>query len=300
MTHITPLPPGVSREAAIAYLHNHHQMIELNPLVLRHEKTEAHPNAPDDEVESMTWYEITDEIQYIPGTPIKGEVSYKAGFYDTPTGLQTHTFAAGGVEIRGKWHIGGNLPGEKREDIEIGSNKPRDGLYIQEDVDLRCNVLLTGFVKKNLKKSHATVADKIAEAASASVSRTSTQQSLPPVEHSRSNSDLSTSQKRDKAARPKRPSDAAAWASTPTSYTQTGSAGCSCPMAAFGVHMEACQFYPQPRKSKSEQDLPAVPRNSRTPEPTPQRPNITAELDGNPTTAQQYYAYQGGRPSELE
>lgn len=291
MTHITPLPAGVSREAAIAYLHNHHSMIELNPLVLRHERCEAHSNAPDDEVESMTWYEITDMIQYIPGTPIKGEVSYKAGFYDTATGLQTHTFAPGGVEIRGKWHIGGNAPGEKREDIEIGSNKPREGLYIQEDVDLRCNILMTGFVKKNLKKSHATVADKIAEAASsAAVSRTSTQQSEQqqrPVEHARSNSGLSASKERDKSTRPKRPSDAGGSASTPTSYTQASSSGCSCPMAAFGVHMVECQFYPQPR-------------NSRTPEPQPQVNNVTAELDGDSVKAQKYSAYSGGRAAELE
>ena len=283
MTHITPLPASVTREAAVAYLHDHHQMIELNPLVLRHERTQAHPNAAPDEVESMLWYEITDMIQYIPGTPIKSEVSYKAGFYDMPNGLQTHTFAPGGVEIRGKWIVGGNAPGEPREDIEIGSNKPRDGLYIQEDVDLRCNVFFTNFVKKNLKKSHATVVDKIAEKAASSAEANITQAIKP--EHTRTNSEQSAS----KGSRSKQSSEASGWTSTPTSYTQTGAASCSCPMAACGVHMEACKHYPRPRQSRSE---PELPQESRT--------NFAAELDGNPVAAQRYNAYEGGRPAELE
>lgn len=288
MTHITPLPAKVTREAAIAYLQNHRQMIELNPLVLRHERTAPPSNAAQDEAESMVWYEITDEIQYIPGTPIKGEVSYKAGFYDIPNGLQTHTFAPGGVDIRGKWTVGGNAPGEKPEEIEIGSNKPRDGLYIQEEVDLRCNVFLTNFVKKNLKKSHSTVVDSIVEmAASADVSRT---QSFRP-EHTRTNSDNISS----KPSRPKRPSDASGSMSTPTSYTQTGSNHCSCPMTAFGVHMEGCRFYPRLRESHSEPERlheAKMLQESRT--------NLTAELDRNPVTAQHYYASQGEGPAELE
>lgn len=284
MTHITPLPASVTREAAVAYLHNHHQMIELNPLVLRHERTLPHPNAPQDEAESMVWYEITDMIQYIPGTPIKSEVSYKAGFYDMPNGLQTHTFAPGGVELRGKWFVGGNAPGEPREDIEIGSNKPRDGLYIQEEVDLRCNVFFTNFVKKNLKKSHATVVDKIVEmAGSAEASIT---QEIKP-EQIRTNSDHSFSS--SKASRSKKSTEASGWASTPTSYTQTGTASCSCSMAAFGVHMEACKYYPQPRRRLSHPELAQEPRT-----------NLTAEMDGNPAAAQRYYAYQGQRYAELE
>ncbi|KAF2482768.1 hypothetical protein BDY17DRAFT_231469, partial [Neohortaea acidophila] len=163
MNHVTPLPPSVTREAAIAHLHNHRQMIQLNPLVLRHELTTPHDSATPDEAKEMVWYEITDMITYVPYTPIKGEVSYKAGFYDIPTGLQTHTFAAGGVDIRGRWTVGGNAPGEPREEVEIGSNKPRDGLYIQEVVDLKCSVFLTSFVKRNLKKSHATLCDSIIE-----------------------------------------------------------------------------------------------------------------------------------------
>ncbi|KAF7197866.1 hypothetical protein HII31_00955 [Pseudocercospora fuligena] len=166
ITNITPLPSSISRETAVAQLHDHRAMIELNPLVLRHEPTDPPPNATPDEAQLGTWYLITDEIHYLPGGAVKGEVSYKACFYDLPLGIQTHVFAPAGVDIKSKWSVGGNVPGkEPREASELGVNKPRDGLYIKEELDLRCNLFMSNFVKKNLKKSHLVVVDKIIERA---------------------------------------------------------------------------------------------------------------------------------------
>lgn len=147
----------------MAQLHDHKSMIELNPLVLRHEPTTPPPNATPDEASLGKWYLITDRINYLPGGAVKGEVSYKACFYDLPgRGIQTHVFAPAGVDIKSKWSIGGNVPGkEPREAAELGVTKPRDGLYIKEELDLRCNLFMSSFVKKNLKKSHMVVVDKI-------------------------------------------------------------------------------------------------------------------------------------------
>lgn len=113
----------------------------------------------------MTWYELTDEIQYIPGTSMKGEVTYKAGFYDLPLGLQTHCFAPAGVDISAKWSVGGNAAGEQPEAYEMGVEKPRSGLYIREEVELKCNVLLSSFVKKNMSKSHKVLVDTMVRSA---------------------------------------------------------------------------------------------------------------------------------------
>lgn len=137
-------------------------MIRLNPLVLRLQETTPPPNASADEY-NCAWYEITDEISYLPGGLYKGEVTYKACFNDLPNGIQTHTFAPAGLDLRGKWTVGGNEPGEPRETLELGTEAPREGLYVREDVDMRCNFLLTGFVKKNLTKAHKSVVDKLAE-----------------------------------------------------------------------------------------------------------------------------------------
>ncbi|KAL1964853.1 hypothetical protein VTN77DRAFT_6355 [Rasamsonia byssochlamydoides] len=163
-THITPLPPYVPRDAVVEILHNHSEMIELNPLVTGHRRCEHAPAvAQPDEVDAA-WYEITDKISYLPGGLLSGKVSYYGCFHDLPRGLQTHIHAPAGLEIRGKWRVCGNMPGEPRDPVELGMEKlriPREGLYLREDVDLRCSLVLLGIVKKNIKKSHAGLVERL-------------------------------------------------------------------------------------------------------------------------------------------
>lgn len=182
ITNITPLPPHITRETAVSQLHDHHAMIELNPLVLRHEPTSPPPHATPDEAALGDWYSITDEITYLPG--VKSEVTYSACFYNLPTGIQTHVFAPASVDIKSKWSVGGNEPGEAREPAELGVDKPREGLYIKEELNLGCYFFLASFVKKNLKKSHLVVVDKIIERAEGTQSQAplATTQSGPGLE----------------------------------------------------------------------------------------------------------------------
>jgi hypothetical protein len=157
-TNITPLPPQVSREVAVAMLHNHDEMIELNPLVIEHHPIKTPRDAPADEFLDCVWQELTDKINY---GVAKGKVSYKACFHDTPNGLQTHIYAPLGLDIREKWSIGGSLPGEAPEARELGVETPRQGLYIREDGDMRCNRMLTSFVRKNLDNAHKVLVERI-------------------------------------------------------------------------------------------------------------------------------------------
>jgi hypothetical protein len=157
-TNITALPPQVTRQIALDELHNHGMMIKLNPLVINFERTTPHNNAPADEYHCI-WYEITDRVSYLPG--VKGQVKYKACFFDRPLGLQTHCYAPTGLDIKAKWSVGGNMPGEPREARELGVDTPRDGLYLREEVDMRCNIMMTGFVKKNLKNAHKVLVDRL-------------------------------------------------------------------------------------------------------------------------------------------
>ncbi|KAK8119453.1 uncharacterized protein PG998_004079 [Apiospora kogelbergensis] len=232
-TNVTPLPAGVSREAALGFLHDHEAMIDLNPLVIeRHRLPEPPAYAPDDERASpeaggagCTWWSMTDMITYLPG--IKGELTYAAAFLDLRHGLQTHVYAPMGTDIRNRWTLGGTLPGEPVEPVELGLGAPHQGLYIREvcsspllfpllaslklhvessfscsvapfhpelfrrllggklcpdrradvilpfavgthqDVELRCNFLMAGFVRKTLSKAHTKVIENIAERAKA-------------------------------------------------------------------------------------------------------------------------------------
>ena len=159
-TTLTALPAGITRESVIDALYDHVGMIDLNPLV-----EERHPIKPpataSAEEYHCKWYSLTDKVQYLPGGMYSGRVTYSACFHDLPTGIQTHIFAPLGLNIKGKWTVGGSLPGEPIEAVELGLGAPKVGLWLREDVDMKCNVLLTGFVKKNLKKAHEVLVGRL-------------------------------------------------------------------------------------------------------------------------------------------
>lgn len=160
-TNITPLPPNVSREVAVAMLHNHDEMIELNPLVIEHHPVKTPRDAPKDEFLDCAWHEMTDRISYLPGGIVKGKVTYKGCFHNLPNGLQTHVYAPMSLDIREKWTVCGTLPGEPEEARELGLNTPRRGLYLREDGEMKCNMLMTNFVRKNLDNSHKVLVERI-------------------------------------------------------------------------------------------------------------------------------------------
>lgn len=160
-TNITPLPSSVTREVAIAMLHDHNEMIELNPMVIEHHPIKAPRDASADEFLDCAWQELTDKVHYLPGGLVKGKVSYKACFHDLPSGLQTHIYAPTGLDIREKWSICGTLPGEPPVPRELGSTAPAVGLYLKEEGEMRCNRFLSSFVRKNLDEAHRVLVERI-------------------------------------------------------------------------------------------------------------------------------------------
>ena len=66
-----------------------------------------------------------------------------------------------GLNIKGKWTLGGSLPGEPVAPVELGIGAPLTGLYLREDVDMKCNIVMTGFVKKTLKNAHSRLVDRL-------------------------------------------------------------------------------------------------------------------------------------------
>ncbi|ORY62886.1 uncharacterized protein BCR38DRAFT_301850, partial [Pseudomassariella vexata] len=159
-TTITPLPPGITREVVVQFLHNHQEMIDLNPLVIERHPIKPPPHATAEEYH-CTWWSLTDKVSYLPGGMATGDITYTCAFHDLPTGLQTHCYAPMGTDIRDRWRVEGTLPGEPIQPIELGIGAPMHGLYIREDVELRCNFIMSSFVKKTLKKAHGALVDRL-------------------------------------------------------------------------------------------------------------------------------------------
>ena len=166
LTIITPIPGFIPRQLAIDILHSHSEVITLNPLVLDHKPIAAPQNAETDEYYS-TWYEITERITFMPGIGRMGAstIKFNGCFHDMPWGLQTHIYAPMNVDLRNKYRIAGNQPGiEAPEPAEIGLKQlgvPADGLYLREDIEVKCNVTVMSFVKAQLKKAGGEMVQRI-------------------------------------------------------------------------------------------------------------------------------------------
>lgn len=165
-TVITPIPGFIPRQLAIDILHSHAEVITLNPLVLSHKAIPAPHNAETDEYYS-TWYEITERIQFLPGVGKLGAsiIKFNGCFHDMPWGLQTHIYAPMNVDLRNKYCIAGNQPGVELPEVpEIGLKSlgvPSDGLYLREDIEIKCNVTVMSFVKSQLKKAGGEMVSRI-------------------------------------------------------------------------------------------------------------------------------------------
>jgi hypothetical protein len=156
-TTITPIPSFIPRQLAIDILHSHSEVITLNPLVIGHKAIPAPRDAAADEYYS-TWYEIQERIQWVPGMGRmgSGKISFNGCFHDMPWGLQTHILAPMNVDLRNKYRIEGNQPGIEppAAQMEMGLaalGTPSDGLYLREDIEIRCNIAVVGYVKTQLK-----------------------------------------------------------------------------------------------------------------------------------------------------
>lgn len=173
-TTITPLPPSLSRDVVVTFLHEHLEMIDLNPLVKERHPIPPPPHAEPEE-QTCVWYSLTDKISYLPGDLLTGDVTYTCAFRDVPDGVQTHCYAPAGLsmpapdaveyaevelmhdlDIRESWTV----QTEFHAGPGLGA-PPEAALFIREEVDMRCNMLLTAFVRRTLKKSHASLVERL-------------------------------------------------------------------------------------------------------------------------------------------
>ncbi|KAK5954610.1 hypothetical protein OHC33_004332 [Knufia fluminis] len=161
-TTIDVIPSHIPRQLAIELLQSHGELITLNPLVLEYRPIKAPRDAPNDEFYS-TWYEITQRIQFMPGIGKMGssKVSFRGCFHDMPWGVQTHMYVPLGIELRHKYQIKGNQPGEPPEPKELGSNAPSEGLYLRVDTQIKANMTMVSFVKKELKAASKTMIERM-------------------------------------------------------------------------------------------------------------------------------------------
>ena len=139
----SPLNQSISFAEILSALHNHSQMITLNPLVI------SHVPAPTDNSETSvsTTYSITERISYLPFHLWDSEFTFTASFENTSSGLDTVTHAPAGVDLDSRWKV-----------LSVGALLGRNdhkGCWLEETVKVTCSILLMPYVKSSMKGSHA-------------------------------------------------------------------------------------------------------------------------------------------------
>ncbi|KAJ5703693.1 hypothetical protein N7493_011618 [Penicillium malachiteum] len=162
-TNVTLLPSSIPRQLALDILHSHSEIITLSPLVLSHHPIKAPRHATADEYYS-SWYEIIQRVQYVPGIGKmgSGKISFKGCFENVPWGLKTHTYPPMGIDLKSKWRVAGNEPHEEPDITETRpSGAPQNGLYLLEEVEIKCNMTLMSFVKNQLKAASKVLVERL-------------------------------------------------------------------------------------------------------------------------------------------
>ncbi|KAL4973090.1 hypothetical protein BDW66DRAFT_143005 [Aspergillus desertorum] len=169
-TTTTPIPPSVPRQLAIDILHSHSEIITLSPLVLSHHPVKAPQDAPAEEY-YLTWYEITERVQYVPGIGKmgSGKISFKGCFRDEAWGLVTHVYAPLGIDLRNRYRI---VDGADDPVLRLGSGvdwspsgEAGKGLYLCVDTELECNITLMPLVKGQQKAASKALIDRLVKKA---------------------------------------------------------------------------------------------------------------------------------------
>ncbi|KAL4737209.1 hypothetical protein BDV11DRAFT_192260 [Aspergillus similis] len=169
-TTITPIPPSVPRQLAIDILHSHSEIITLSPLVLSHQPVRAPRNAPAEEY-YLTWYEITERVQYVPGMGRlgSGKISFKGCFQDKDWGLMTHVYAPLGIDLRHRYRIvdsaDESLLGSGAEGSPPTPDEAGKGLYLCVDTELECNITLMPLVKGQQRDGLKALIDRLVKKA---------------------------------------------------------------------------------------------------------------------------------------
>ncbi|KXT05996.1 hypothetical protein AC578_360 [Pseudocercospora eumusae] len=166
----TPLPPNVSIDTGLQLLHDFDFVVRLSP-DCRGCKPISPPQPKNGErkkpsgneaTADVQYYEVEDDLPFIPKKLWAGGVKYQADFVPTQDGCDITVHAPGGFTSTNRWrllreHISegaeASLERIKAKDLDhAGDSGP--GWYVQIVSDAKVEKVFASFVKGFLKNSH--------------------------------------------------------------------------------------------------------------------------------------------------
>lgn len=169
----TALPPNVSIDLALQTLHDFETVVRLGPNS-RGCKPIPPPPAKNGYAKTngavngtprgqMQYYEVEDDLPFIPKKFWSGGVKYIADYLPTEDGCDITVHAPGGFTSTNHWRIlREHIPEDSEASLErvkskdlLHADNTSGGWYVQIVSDAKCSKTFAGFVKGFLKNSHA-------------------------------------------------------------------------------------------------------------------------------------------------
>ena len=160
------LPSNISIDAAIRTLHDFDQVVRLSPDCRGCRPLPTPPakngTAKINGATEIKYYEVEDDLPFIPKRMWSGGVKYQADFMPTDDGCDITVHAPGGFTSTNHWRLlreslpedgPGGLERVKSKDL-LHAETSGHGWYVQIVSDARCSKTFAGFVKGFLKNSH--------------------------------------------------------------------------------------------------------------------------------------------------
>ena len=163
----TPIPPNLSIENGLPILHDFETVIRFSP-DCRGCKPIPAPKASCQRTASANaadkqYYEVSDDLPFIPKKLWSGGVRYNADFLPVSDGCDITIHAPGGFTSTNHWRLV-REPTAELEGVDLDRVRSKDllhadtagsGWYVQIVSDAVCSRTYAGFVKGYLKNTHA-------------------------------------------------------------------------------------------------------------------------------------------------
>ncbi|OHE98968.1 hypothetical protein CORC01_05658 [Colletotrichum orchidophilum] len=138
LTHTSPVPAGLSREDAVALIHDAEHQIKCDPNMIDYTKRspEIPPTVPKDiePIAATQCFSVTDSVPtMLPKAIWDRDAVSDYDFTFTKDGSFVRTSCPLSVLLETRWRV---------KDAESG-----DGLELEEVVEIRCSRLLAGVIK---------------------------------------------------------------------------------------------------------------------------------------------------------
>jgi hypothetical protein len=172
LTKRLALPPSVTREAAVALLHNHDFILRLDPEFIKYEERSG-PRSDETREAGARYYTVTDVMTTLPHQIWESTVQFDAQLTNLENGVRWLIHAPLGLVQMSDWMILQVPEDDSEEERQVEQDRREEGrrrvrikpqLFMVQDGSMKCNLFLARLIKSKVDENATGMNRKILEA----------------------------------------------------------------------------------------------------------------------------------------